>query len=550
MDKYYGKSLPFGLESTRQKKTALLTIEQALADYAVLITELKQQFNAADCPVIAFGGSYGGMLSAYLRMKYPNVVAGALAASAPVLSVAGLGDSTQFFRDVTADFQKSSLDCVTAVRKSFQQIKDLCLSGAYDEISSKMATCNKISNKEDVYQLFGFARNAFTMMAMMNYPYKTDFMADLPANPVKVGCEQIIAHKDPIEGLAALVGVFYNSSGLAQCYDIYQLYQSCADPTGCGIGSDAEAWDYQVCTEINLTFNSNNVTDMFPEMPFTEAMREQYCWNKWHINRSLSPSLIALTIKGGAHHLDLRGHNPADPPSVTEVRKLEAGIISSWVKSAGMERLQEQAPFTPISKHPVITSPAICISYHLGTEMAMSKLSYKSVAEGFNDSQLALIDGHCKGHTAPRSGLCRALMELCYTPLHSTEKETCSKLTDQCNGKTTLTLFFSEQPFLCRTTNWKDHDEHEVVLVASENIKEKKKHLQANYDVNGKYAKDFVVLFALNFWMLVPLCHPQFYLLDKLDDPLPIAERRLKSSSPVVHQGRMGKVLIVVSCNG
>lgn len=49
---------------------------QALADYAVLIEKLKHEWESPDSAVIGFGGSYGGMLAAWFRMKYPNVLDG------------------------------------------------------------------------------------------------------------------------------------------------------------------------------------------------------------------------------------------------------------------------------------------------------------------------------------------------------------------------------------------------------------------------------------------------------------------------------------------
>ena len=78
--RYYGQSLPYGNSSFTPENMAYLSVENALADFAQLIVQLKKTYKG---PLICFGGSYGGLLSMYMRMTYPNLVNGALAASSP-----------------------------------------------------------------------------------------------------------------------------------------------------------------------------------------------------------------------------------------------------------------------------------------------------------------------------------------------------------------------------------------------------------------------------------------------------------------------------------
>ena len=135
--RYYGESLPFGADSKSKDplKVGYLSSSQvsflpttnsmfifnltfkALADYVDLITHLRNTVEGASgSPVIAFGGSYGGMLAAWIRTKYPHIVQGAIAASAPVAQFTSPCDA--FGRIVTSDFSAASPNssCSQAIR--------------------------------------------------------------------------------------------------------------------------------------------------------------------------------------------------------------------------------------------------------------------------------------------------------------------------------------------------------------------------------------------------------------------------------------------------
>ena len=58
--------------------------------------------------------SYGGMLTAWMRFKYPNLVDGGLAGSAPIYYTEDLVPRTAFFAKVT-EVKSITHECVCAV---------------------------------------------------------------------------------------------------------------------------------------------------------------------------------------------------------------------------------------------------------------------------------------------------------------------------------------------------------------------------------------------------------------------------------------------------
>ncbi len=67
-------------------------------------------------------------------------------------------------------------------------------------------------------------------------------------------------------------------------------------------------------------------------MHFSSSNGKLDPWSGGGFLKSVSDSVVAILIEDGAHHLDLRSSNPADPKSVIKARKKEKEYIEKWIK--------------------------------------------------------------------------------------------------------------------------------------------------------------------------------------------------------------------------
>ncbi|KAJ8924288.1 hypothetical protein NQ315_007081 [Exocentrus adspersus] len=370
--RYYGESMPFGnLSYSSPEYMGYLSSSQALADFVYLINDLQKTYASPNdtkkLPAIAFGGSYGGMLSAWLKMKYPNSVIGALASSAPIWMFKDQNPCSSFYKIVTDDFATLGSElCRDTIEKSWKSIRSYTQNSTGKQtLSSIWNFCEPLETDEDINTLIEWLVDIYVVLAETNYPYPTNFVVPLPGNPVKEFCTVIDdTASDAQFDIQVLVAI-----GLAmQVYTNYTKDVECNQlkPSSPQLGY--YGWYFQECTEMVMPFCSED-TDMFENFDYDFQAFSEDCyktygvrprseevplleygdkdlstakniifsnglldpWSGYGVLTNVTPDIIAIAIPEAVHHSDLRASDPKDPESVKEARLIEIHHIKKWL---------------------------------------------------------------------------------------------------------------------------------------------------------------------------------------------------------------------------
>ncbi|XP_052288760.1 uncharacterized protein LOC102615435 [Citrus sinensis] len=352
--RYYGKSVPFGSRKAALKNArhrGYFNSAQALADYASILLHIKDKYNATHAPVIAIGASYGGELATWFRLKYPHVVIGSLASSAPILYYGDITPWTTYHSVVSKDFRDTSEECFQTIKKSWSEI---------DNIASKPDDSSCISP----------LKNTTELKDGLDTVYSEAAQYDTPSNiPVKRICNAI--ENAPNCGddiLCKIAAGVVEADSLEYDGNNSRCYIN-EDKTG---DESDEGWEWQSCSEMvvpmgkdknsmyqpepwNLTKYIKNCKEQYGVSPrpswvltyygghdiklilrrstsniiFSNGMRDPF--SRGGVLENISDSIIALSTKYGSHCLDLDGAKKSDPDWLVQQRKTEVKIMQGWI---------------------------------------------------------------------------------------------------------------------------------------------------------------------------------------------------------------------------
>lgn len=389
-ERYYGESMPTHVDDL-VTNPHLLTTQQVLEDYVELLAHVKKQYNAETCPTIAFGGSYGGTLAAYLRLTYPFAIQGSLAASSELGYYdtdgwAARGITQYTFSNIMASQYYKTDGCLEAIWDASDLMDTMAASAdpaVIDTLLKEFHFCDVSALSPTGSATFIYGLEG---LPQQNYPYA---IGHLPAWPVQAACQVLTNNSLALLERAAIVTAMslgYDLGDGEECFSTLEEGPGNIPGDGPGVGS----WGFQSCTETIHEFSSvsrdydnlglrnfhyqdevANLTaickSLYNTIPRTDVLADRYggfdiatvTTNTIFSSGLLDPwgggaitardggrdaahrGVYFFTIPNGAHHLDLKGWNEADPDDVRLVRQQEEEIIVGWIRQWGATKGSE-----------------------------------------------------------------------------------------------------------------------------------------------------------------------------------------------------------------
>jgi lysosomal Pro-X carboxypeptidase len=314
------------------------------------------------------------VLAAWFRIKYPHIAIGAVAASAPILQFEDIVPTDTFYRIVSSDFKRESTSCFNYIRESWDAIDNIAAqNGGLHNLSTKFHMCRDL---QGAWELEDWLSSAYSYLAMVDYPFASDFLMPLPAYPIREVCQAIDGLPDGSHVLSRIfagASVYYNYTGNVDCFQ--------PDDSG-NIDLGTSGWNWQACTEMVMPMSSDPDNSMFQPFSWDLKSYDQFCmenygvkprpywitseyggknikavlknsasnivfsnglldpWSGGGVLEDISSSIVALVVPEGAHHLDLRAATESDPNWLVQQRAMEIRYISKWLAEVYRDKKQ------------------------------------------------------------------------------------------------------------------------------------------------------------------------------------------------------------------
>ncbi|KAK6296864.1 hypothetical protein J4Q44_G00330060 [Coregonus suidteri] len=349
--RFYGKSInEDGLET---ENLGDLSSQQALTDIAEFHQYISDRFDLSNKNTwISFGGSYAGALSAWLRGKFPHLVYGAVASSAPVVGLS-LAD-----KDVGG-----SDKCVGDIWEAFAAVEAALFAGNATEVGKDFGCCETPEDLEDQIELMQSLADIVIGTVAYNEEggiLTIEELCDIMTNET----ETFDSETEAYDRLIKLVQTD-RATGEEPCLDAShkQTIKDLSDTNLDSAYNGERQWYYQTCTEFGFYQTCEDASCPFSRMLTLQAQTD-LCLLRCSTSPSTvcpdtSPSPIstmevatptltgvleedldkedkdmAILIEGSAHCADMNPDSATDHPALKQARKAIERKVAKWLKEA------------------------------------------------------------------------------------------------------------------------------------------------------------------------------------------------------------------------